>query len=507
MKLLGIILAAATAMLPCAAEQCVPISVGEPVDKERIVRGQDAPIAEWPSFASISLRRTGGPYNAIHFCGGTAISERWVLTAAHCVHGAAANATFFPRVRHSLNLGNQVFEGRLFATLGTNDLSEGQGAEVFPIVSFVVHPGYDPVTGDDDIALLMLDRPWTGPVSRLGLTGDHTDIEGRAFIAGFGFQRDPRENYAPGRLNSYLRAGTGERYLAPVNILKAALVPPISDNLCRARNPGLIDVDTEFCAGFRSGSRDACNADSGGPIVQIDQAGCPYQVGLVQSGRWCGREAGADSNFGVYTRVSAYATFIQNTIGQVASPLAPPETNYEAMMATKRKMQRWGDLMPDTLGMSMHRIPSARSQALPRPEHPNGYWDGDEAYIQFEARIPGRLVIFDMAPDGRLSKLYPAGRAFEDIQGASAGAPSGGRLPPTGSFFTRPPFGTGSLVAILSPPWAEMDLRDITLQRADDPSSHILDELTMALEDVRNSPEFDGWGMAFVEYKIDPAPN
>lgn len=362
MKLLGIVLAAATALLPCAAEQCVPISVGEPVDKERIVRGQDAPIAEWPSFASISLRRTTGSYKAVHFCGGTAVSDRWVLTAAHCVDGASPNATFFPRVRHSLSLGDQVFEGRLFATLGTHDLSEGPGAEIFPIIDFVVHPDYDPVTGDDDIALIQLDRPWTGPISRLGISGNHTNIQGRAFIAGFGFQRDPREAYAPGRLKSYIRSGTGERYVAPVNILQAALVPPIRDSLCRARNPGLIDLSTEFCAGFRSGSRDACNADSGGPIVQIDQAGCPYQVGLVQSGRWCGREAGTDSNFGIYTRVSAYASFIQNTIGQATLPAAPPETDYDAMMATNAKMQAWARLMPDTLRMSMHRMASARDR-------------------------------------------------------------------------------------------------------------------------------------------------
>ena len=112
-----------------------------------------------------------------------------------------------------------------------------------------------------------------------------------------------------------------------------------------------------------------------------------------------------------------------------------------------------------------------------------------------------------MAPDGKLAKLYPAGRPYEDVRAASSAAPSGGRLPPTGGFYTKPPFGKGSLVAILSPAWADLDLRDITLRRADDPSSHILDELTLALEDIRNTSNFDGWGMAFVEYQIQPSPN
>ncbi|XP_078508705.1 serine protease 27-like isoform X3 [Lissotriton helveticus] len=58
-----------------SAQEC-----GKPVVSNRIVGGQDAVKGEWPWQASVQV-------DGRHICGGTLITDSWVVSAAHCYYG------------------------------------------------------------------------------------------------------------------------------------------------------------------------------------------------------------------------------------------------------------------------------------------------------------------------------------------------------------------------------------------------------------------------------------
>lgn len=234
--------------------------------KRRIVGGQEASIKDhrW----QIALQFQGA-----FACGGSIVADRWILTAAHCFNVSAREKDW--RVRSG----------------ATGQVGEGSWKELDKIV---VHRGYDPTTFENDIALVRTKSLLAGG-NVIELASDDTGLLGGQLleITGWGATQF---------------GGGGS-----AKLLKAS-VPYVDAAVCNASESydGRIKGGM-LCAGFREGGVDACQGDSGGPLVSRT-SGVPVLIGVVSFGERCAERL----KYGVYTRVSAYRSWIDSVFASQA---------------------------------------------------------------------------------------------------------------------------------------------------------------------------------------------
>jgi len=259
-------------------ESPVPLPGEEPIEKDNcgrieealIVGGTAASDREFPHMALIGY----GNFK-VWLCGGSLISERFILSAAHCS-----------------SLGS--FGKAMWAQLGDVFVTP-QGGTGTPLVERIVqritHPAYDQKTSKNDIALFRLaDKVTFNPNIRPICLHTSTAINRTKVIAsGWG-----------------LTSTGGPKS----DVLNKVTLDLVSQRSCQKSYTVNIDEKSMICAGGVVG-KDTCQGDSGGPIqVALKEPYCMYAVlGVTSFGKECGQETPA-----VYTRVSNYLEWIEKTV-------------------------------------------------------------------------------------------------------------------------------------------------------------------------------------------------
>ncbi|XP_060234793.1 transmembrane protease serine 11D [Meriones unguiculatus] len=236
------------------------------LSEERILGGTLTETGDWPWQVSLQLSN-------VHHCGGVLISNSWVLTAAHCFRSYSN-----PQ--------------RWTATFGISTVRPILRVKIRAILA---HDGYSLITRDNDIAVVLLDRPvtFTRNIHRVCLPAPTQNVThgSVAYVTGWGSL-----TYG-GNTVTHLRQGQ---------------VRIISNDVCNepASYGGSV-LPGMLCAGVPSGAVDACQGDSGGPLVQEDSRRLWFVVGIVSWGYQCG----LPNKPGVYTRVTAYRDWIRQRTG------------------------------------------------------------------------------------------------------------------------------------------------------------------------------------------------
>ncbi|CAD7700206.1 unnamed protein product [Ostreobium quekettii] len=253
-----------------------------------MLQGKFAPCGRYTFMASIQ-----DPDN-VHLCGGVLIHPEWVLTAAHCM-----DFVDIPRI-----------------VVGACILGDGNGDDSVEIhlqpadKGIKIHPNWTGRLDDgNDLALIKLPEP--SKIQPVQLLNDNDIKTGRLLVAagwgGQGSKCSKSNHLQHADRMQFLELETCRNIWAPNIFIQDAMVCTVSD-------------------------QSVCKGDSGGPLLMADApgqnvtAGVPARDLLVGIISFSNVSLCEMNNPGVYTKVSSFRAWIDETIQQpeqIVEPLKP----------------------------------------------------------------------------------------------------------------------------------------------------------------------------------------
>ncbi|XP_034853425.1 putative serine protease 42 [Mirounga leonina] len=240
----------------------------------KILGGKEAEEGKWPWQVSVRISEK-------HVCGGSLITQQWVLTAGHCI---------LSRFHYSVKMGDRSVYKEITSV-------------VIPVRNIIIHPQLSVVgTVQKDLALLQLLYPvnFTVTIQPVCIPQKTFRVEAgtTCWVTGWGRK---------------------EEYGETVTVLHEVDQDIMHHEMCNMmiqkaiKTKKSVVLEGMLC-GYKEAGKDSCQGDSGGPLV------CKFkdtwvQVGIVSWGIGCGR----GDVPGVYTDIACYAEWILDVINQAAS--------------------------------------------------------------------------------------------------------------------------------------------------------------------------------------------
>merc|ERR1719266_1663903 len=250
---------------------------------DRIVGGEDA-AAPIPWQVSVRQCQSGG----CHFCGGTILDSKTVMSAAHCFTTGQSMSGYYITAgvtnRHdsgqTIEIANGVWNADMPYQGNNND--------------FIILKLKSALTFNENVGPACLPDPGYAPET----TGQ------TCFVSGWGT----------------LESGANSLPTA----LQWVAVPTVTNAKCSEAYNGI--TSSMICAGSPNGGVDSCQGDSGGPFV-CRKDGKAILTGVVSFGVGCGLA----SHPGVYARMTAVLDWVKaNMEGGSGTPPPPSPTTTTA---------------------------------------------------------------------------------------------------------------------------------------------------------------------------------